>query len=109
MLSVMRPIILATLLAMLLCTAAQARPARCSTSDDGSYPCDFQATDKDGSFAISAKGKPTFMLNMKGPGLADGYADYGSRNVSLPGEYRRSTKDPACWLSTETRTQICAR
>jgi hypothetical protein len=39
--------------------AGEARPARCSTSDDGAYPCDFRATGRDGSFVISARGKPT--------------------------------------------------
>ena len=95
----------------LLCLSlpATAKPARCFTSDDGTYPCDFRLTDPDGSFQISAKGKPTFMLNMDGPGRAFGYANFGGgRNVSLPGEYTRDTADKACWVNGDTGTKICA-
>ena len=42
------------------------------------------------------------------PGFAYGYADYGSGNVSLPGQYVRSRDDGACWNNPETSTMICA-
>ncbi len=97
------------LMAITSIATAHARPARCFTSDDGNYDCSFTATDTDGSFQITARGKPTFMLNIDSPGRAFGFANYGSRNVSLPGEYVRDGKDPACWVNDTTRTRICAR
>ncbi|MCD2470959.1 hypothetical protein LQ948_07040 [Jiella sp. MQZ9-1] len=88
---------------------AAAKPARCFTTGDGSYPCDFRATDADGSFEIRAKGKPGFSLLIDSKGVASGYADYGTgRNVPLPGRYLRQHDDPACWANTESHTKICA-
>ena len=89
-------------------TAAQARPARCQTSDDGTYACAFAATDRQGSFRISAPGKPTIRLEIDRPGVAFGFADFGARTVALPGRYRRSTADPACWVNDETGAKVCA-
>ncbi len=89
-------------------TAVEARPARCSTSDDGAYPCDFRATGRDGSFVISARGKPTYFVNMDGAGRAFVHADFGTgRNVALPGPYVRSPADRACWIY-EGKSRICA-
>ncbi len=89
-------------------TMAEARPARCSTSDDGAYPCDFRATGRDGSFVISARGKPTYYVNTNGAGGAFVHADFGTgRNVALPGPYVRSTADRACWVY-EGKSRICA-
>lgn len=103
----LRPVLLA---AALLCLgqAAEAKPARCFSSDEGEYRCDFVATDRDGSFEISAPGKPTYILVMEAPGVASGFANYGDRNVFLPGRYRRSKADPACWINDSTNTRICA-
>lgn len=92
-----------------LCFPVHAKPARCSTSDDGSYTCQFHVTDRDGSFEISAPHKPTYMLNMESPGVAFGFANFGSRNVSLPGRYTRSKTDPGCWVNDTTAARICAR
>jgi hypothetical protein len=92
---------------VLVCAPAEARPARCSTSDDGAYPCDFRAAGRDGSFVISARGKPTYYVNMDGAGGAFVHADFGTgRNVALPGPYVRSTADRACWVY-EGKSQIC--
>ena len=88
--------------------AASAKSAWCLTTDDGEYDCEFTATDADGSFEISAPGKPTFSLIMDGPGVASGYADFGDGNVSLPGKFFRSESDAACWVNDATDTQICA-
>jgi hypothetical protein len=55
---------------------AEAKSARCFTTDDGEYDCTFVATDADGGFEISAPGKPTFFLLMTEPGVASGYGDY---------------------------------
>src|SRR3954453_892052 len=45
-----------------LTSAAEARPARCFTTEDGTYACQFVAPDRQGSFRISAPGKPTVLL-----------------------------------------------
>jgi len=90
-------------------TPASAKPAKCFTTDDGNYPCDFKAVDKAGSFTISAPGKPTFTLEVDSPGVAFGYADFGTgRNVPLPGQFTRSAEDGACWVNADTDTKICA-
>lgn len=88
--------------------AAEAKRARCFTTDDGYYPCNFRGIDDYGSFRISAPGYPTFTLEVDQPGFAYGYADYGSGNVALPGQYVRSRDDGACWNNPETSTRICA-
>ena len=99
-------------LAAILCwfvNAAEAKPARCFTTDEGSFPCQFRATDRDGSFEISAQGKPTYILNMIEPGVASGFVKLGGRNIALPGRYLRSTNEPGCWVNDSTRAKICAR
>jgi hypothetical protein len=98
--------------ALALCAAiavAQARPARCFTTDEGSYACDFRSTGPDGSFEISAPGKPTYSLVIDTPELAFGYVKLGGRNTALPGRYKRSTDEPGCWVNETTAAKICAR
>lgn len=90
-------------------TIAEAKPARCFTTDEGSYSCRFRATGRDGSFEISAPGKPTYILNMIEPGVASAYVTIGGRNISLPGRYLRSQTEPGCWVNDATRAKICAR
>lgn len=87
---------------------AQGKPATCFTTDDGRYPCTFRALDRAGSFEISAAGRPTYTLDVAAPGRAYGFANFGDRNVSLPGEYVRSAEDGACWDNADTQTRICA-
>lgn len=90
-------------------SAAHAKPAKCFTTDDGNYPCDFRAVDKAGSFTISAPGKPTYTLEVAAPGEAFGFADFGTgRNVALPGTFFRGADDRACWDNDATRVRICA-
>ena len=89
--------------------SAEARPARCFTSDDGSYNCDFEPDGRDGSFTVSARGKPTYSLEMIEPGVASGFVNLGSRNVSLPGRYLRSRSEPGCWVNDSTGAKLCAR
>ena len=98
-------------LTFLYCSAIPlyAKPARCSTTDDGSFRCEFRATAPDGSFEISAPGKPTYILNMAEPGVAFGFVNLGSGNVALPGRYLRSQDEPACWMNDSTHAEICAR
>ena len=98
-------------LAALCCVinAAEAKPARCFTTDDGSYACEFRATGRDGSFQISAPGKPTYLLNIDQPGLAYGFVAIEGRNVPLPGRYQRSRTERGCWVNDTTRSKICAK
>jgi hypothetical protein len=92
-----------------LCLPLQAKSARCSTTDDGAYRCEFRRTDRTGSFQISAPGKPTYILNVVRPDIAFGFANFGPRNVSLPGRYLRSNSKPSCWINDTTSTSICAQ
>lgn len=87
---------------------AFAKPARCFTTDDGYYPCDFRATDRSGSFEVSAPGKPSYSLVVDRPGFAFGYLGIGGRSIALPGQYVRSRDDGACWANPENETKICA-
>lgn len=87
---------------------AHAKPARCFTTDDGYYPCDFRGLDRAGSFTIRAAGYPTFTLEVDRPGFAYGFVNFGDRNIPLPGQYVRSRDDGACWQNPETNTKICA-
>lgn len=89
--------------------ASDATQTRCSTTDDGEYPCTFNITDDKGSFEISAPGKPTYILNIEEAGVAYGFADFGDGTVPLPGRYLRSEDDRACWQNDATETEICAR
>jgi len=96
-------------LALLGWTAmAEAKPARCFSSDDGTYACDFKGLDRQGSFEIKARGKPTYTLWVDTPGVASGFVNFGDRNISLPGQYVRETQDPACWSNSETGARVCA-
>lgn len=90
-------------------TVADARPARCFTTDEGSFACDFRSTDRDGSFRISAPGKPTYMLTIAEKDVAFGFVNLGTRNVPLPGRYLRSKTQPECWVNDTTDAKICAR
>jgi len=87
---------------------AHAKAARCFTTDDGNYGCRFVATDRAGSFNISAPGKPTVTLNIIEPNTGYGFVNIGPRNISLPGRYLRDRSDPACWVNDSTRDKICA-
>lgn len=87
---------------------ANAKRARCFSSDDGHYPCNFRSLGSDGSFETSASGYPTYTLQVDSPGVAYGFLNMGGRNVSLPGQYVRESDDPACWANSETGAKICA-
>ena len=97
----------------LVCVAtgggADAREARCFTTRDGSFPCDFRMTDPDGSFQISALGKTTYILIMSEKDVAFGFIGLDTGNTALPGRYLRSTTEPGCWENDATPTKICAQ
>lgn len=87
---------------------AHAKPARCFTTDDGHYSCDFHGVDRIGSFVIQAPGYPTYTLQIDRPGVAFGFVNVDNRNIPLPGQYLRSRDDGACWSNPEMGTKICA-
>lgn len=91
-----------------LTAVADAKPARCFTTDDGYFACDFRATDKAGSFRISAPRHPGYVLEVDQPGFAFGFVIIGGRSIPLPSQYVRSRDDGACWVNPETSTKICA-
>lgn len=100
----------ALLIGMLAVGPAWAKDARCYTTDDGEYDCVFKPLDSDGSFEISAPGKPTFSIYMDGSGTASASADYAGdgHSTGLPGTFTRASDDPACWENSDTETEICA-
>ena len=106
----MKLMLLTALAIATLTGSAFAKEATCYTSDDGEYACRFEGLDGNGSFEISARGKPTFQVWIDQPGVATVGATYeaGGRSVSLPGTYYRSEDDGACWESDATDTEICA-
>jgi hypothetical protein len=89
-------------------TLAQAKSARCFTTDDGYYLCQFRVTDFAGSFEIRGRGKPAISLIVSGPGFADAYLRFGrGRSIPVNGQYVRSRDDGACWNNPEQNTKIC--
>ena len=86
---------------------AEAKQARCYNSDDGYYACLFEQYGGDGSFTVTAPTKPTFSIEMRRRGLADGYVDFGGGDVDMPGPFRRSGQDRACWVSDATSFTLC--
>ena len=106
-----RSIIAAALLGLIALVAvspAEAKSARCYTTDDGYFPCRFTATDSDGSFEISSPDHPGFSMVMDQPGFGFGYLVDGGRSIPLAGEYVRSRDDGACWNNPETNDKVCA-
>lgn len=87
---------------------AQAKPARCFTTDDGYFACSFRSTDRAGSFHISAPGRPSYTLEVDEPGFAYGFVTIGNRNIPLAGQFVRGGDDPARWANPETNVKICA-
>ena len=89
-------------------TIADAKLARCFTTEDGYYDCAIKAIDQNGSFEISAPRKPRYELIMDEPGLASVFvARATSRNIALQGKFKRNKQDLACWYNAETRLRIC--
>lgn len=93
---------------LLTASVALAKPARCFTTDDGEYACDFRGLDSSGSFVVSADGYPTFTLQIDSPGVGWVNADFGSGGVALPGPYHRAKDDGACWENPDTGGRLCA-
>ncbi len=102
------PALGAALAGLALTSAVEAKPAQCFTTDDGHYPCNFRGTDRSGSFVITAPGYPTITVEVESAGVAWLFADFGSRNVALPGPYYRARDDRACWENPDTGARVCA-
>jgi len=98
----------AAVAAVALSVPAQAKQARCYNTDDGWYACEFRQFGGDGSFTVSAPGRPTYTISMIRRGVAEGFADYGNGNLFLPGTFYRSQQDRACWQSDATGFAVCA-
>lgn len=94
--------------ATVLAAPSEAKQARCYNTDDGWYACQFQQFGGDGSFTVSAPGRPSYTLSMIRRGVAEGFADYGDGNFFLPGTFYRSQQDRACWESDATGFTLCA-
>jgi hypothetical protein len=86
---------------------ANAKAARCFTTDDGYFSCDYRATSRDGSFVIKARGKPGYALIVEEPGFAAGYLRMNGRSIPLNGSFVRQRDDGACWNNPELNTKIC--
>jgi hypothetical protein len=99
---------LAGALALGFASQAMAKPARCFTTDDGYYNCDFRATDRAGSFQIRARDKPGYSLIVDEPGFASGYLRINGRSIPLNGSFVRQCDDGACWSNPELNVKICA-
>jgi hypothetical protein len=107
--SVFLPSVLAIATLATIPAKADAKLARCFTTDDGYYDCNIKTTDKNGSFEISAPKKPRYALIVDEPGQASAFVTRGAtRNVALPGKFKRNKQDLACWYNAETRVRICA-
>ena len=92
----------------LLASSAEAKRARCYTSDDGYYPCRFKSTDASGSFEISGRGVPSYSIVVESRGFAFGYVNFGNRGIPISGMFVRQSDDPACWSNPEVNVKVCA-
>lgn len=86
---------------------AEAKSARCYSSRDGYYHCNFQALDGKGSFTTWARGYPTYTFVVR-DGFAKGVRTWRGRDSMMRGLYVRSRDDGACWQNPENRTKFCA-
>jgi hypothetical protein len=102
------PFALAPLL-LFAATAAEARPARCVVSSEGSTfrgACDFLA-ERGGSFSISlargefVEGTNEISVSIVSPGVAEVRGLTSDGINSRGGEARRSRRDPACWVGED--------
>lgn len=97
----------AAALAIGIPSTAFAKPARCFTTDDGYFKCDFRKTDTAGSFEIKARGKPGFSMIIEASGLASGYLRINGRGIPINGAFVRQRDDRACWNNPGQNVKIC--
>ncbi len=89
---------------------AFAKSARCFTTDDGYFPCQFTATDKAGSFDIRSDRDPNlgYSILVEEPGFASGFVIIDGRSISVGGMFVRQRDDGACWNNPELNVKVCA-
>jgi hypothetical protein len=88
-------------------SVAKAKAAKCFTTDDGYYKCNFKKTDKAGSFEIRARGKPGYNIIVEEPGFASGYLQMNGRGTPINGKFVKQRDDGACWNNPEQNTKVC--
>jgi hypothetical protein len=93
--------------AALVPSLAFAKRARCFTTDDGYFSCQFKATDRAGSFEIKGRSTPTYSLVVERPGFAFGYINFGNRGIPISGMFVRQRGDRACWNNPEMSVKLC--
>jgi hypothetical protein len=98
----------AMIAAALTPSLAFAKRARCFTTDDGYFSCQFKATDRSGSFEIKGRSTPTYSLVVDRPGFAFGYVNFGNRGIPIGGMFVRQRNDPGCWNNPELDVKLCA-
>jgi hypothetical protein len=96
------------LAAALVSSPAFAKRARCFTTDDGYFSCQFRATDKAGSFEIKGRSTPLYSLVVDEPGFAFGYINFGNRGIPISGMFVRQRDDRGCWNNPEMNVKLCA-
>jgi hypothetical protein len=89
-------------------SAAEAKSARCFTTDDGYFSCRFTKTDRAGSFEIKGRQTPRYSLVVDSPGFAFGYVNFGNRGIPISGMFVRQRDDRACWNNPEMNVKLCA-
>ena len=94
--------------AALIPSLAFAKRARCFTTDDGYFSCQFKATDKAGSFEIKGRLTPKYSLVVDQPGFAFGYINFGNRGIPISGMFVRQRDDRGCWNNPEMNVKLCA-
>ncbi|SNY93883.1 hypothetical protein SAMN04515647_4204 [Cohaesibacter sp. ES.047] len=89
--------------------AAEARPAECYTSTQRYYSCDVKNHGSDGSFTITARGRPTITLDiLKNGKSARGHIDFNDgRYRAMPGLYFRTADEPECWTNSASVARVC--
>jgi hypothetical protein len=96
------------LAAALVPSVAFAKRARCFTTDDGYFSCQFRATDRAGSFEIKGRATPAYSIVVDRPGFAFGYINFGNRGIPISGMFVRQRNDPGCWNNPEMNVKLCA-
>ena len=93
---------------ILLPAAAEAGKARCFTTDDGYFDCNFKSLDRKGSFRISSPGPHSVSILIEEPGFGFGFVEIGGRNIPIGGMFVRQRDDAACWSNPDVQVKICA-
>ncbi len=93
---------------LIYAVSAKAEPGRCFKTGLGDYACEINLLEFNGSFAISAPGKPTYSIVFDGLDFAFGFVNEGDGNRVMAGIYRREEENPSCWANVQSDDRICA-